>query len=278
MSSWIGPLASAPSDVLRRLEQLPSFQILDRRGLSREHTLLFVPERRPTFDAEIFVLGQMFAWNSASRLTWLFSTHGLCQFETPAVTGRSAFPHFELVLATNNSEQEDPFPFRLGVVLSRGPESFLGWDWGEVRVPPLLNWFSLAAHEVASMIKRDGSHFSITDTIAALGPGGKPWTRSLLKNAVLMPATPHMLRSGLSPFNEPSKPPAVLDADHWHDEPGTDRFKWGFYWLLPTSEEEHRRAESDGSWEMFADLVEQVREGVEDEFDVAFDLLRGVKS
>ena len=40
-------------------------------------------------------------------------------------------------------------------------------------------------------------------------------------------------------------------------EPGTDKFDYGFYWLLPVSEKEHEKASREGSWNVFADLVDQ---------------------
>jgi hypothetical protein len=67
---WIGPLSTARPEVLRRLHEFPSFQTLVARGLELERTLLFVPKHKPTYDAEIFVLGTMFAWDEQSPVIW----------------------------------------------------------------------------------------------------------------------------------------------------------------------------------------------------------------
>jgi len=44
----------------------------------------------------------------------------------------------------------------------------------------------------------------------------------------------------------------------------------------PVSEQEHARANSDGTWNLFADLVELAPKEAHDNCTVAFDLLRGV--
>lgn len=120
---------------------------------------------------------------------------------------------------------------------------------------------------------RDGSHFAITDTLM-LGPGKSSWTRSTLSNSVLLPATPHMLALGLTPFNRPSDPSDPVDPGKWTKSPGTDRFEYGFYWLLPVSESERAKADSMGTWELFADLVDLAPEEAEDACAVAFNWLR----
>lgn len=118
---WFGPLALAQPELLKRLELIPSYVALCRRGLSPERTLLFVPEQKESFEAEIFVIGQMFSWDDQSPVLWLFSTVGLCTIEQPTRGNRPAFRRFELVLGTWPNQTPDPDPFpgqRLGVVLS----------------------------------------------------------------------------------------------------------------------------------------------------------------
>jgi hypothetical protein len=179
------------------------------------------------------------------------------------------------VLATNNAERDDPFPARLGVVLSVGTDQFPGWDWNEVPPPPLLQWLAIAGQEFASWMK-GGEHFALTDTLM-FGPGKLPWTKSELDHSVILPAPPQMLLSGFAPFNEPHDPIETIDAENWHADSGTDRFRYGFYWLLPVSKEEHERASTNGTWSLFADLVDLAPEGSEDNCVVAFDLLRGAR-
>lgn len=254
------------------LEGVPSFKALMARDWKPDRTLLYVPVRKPSFALDIAVVARQFAWDAKSPIVWLFSTVGLCAMVQPVRERREAFRRFELVLAANNAELEDPFPSRLGVALAQEPDGLPGWDWGQVRVPPLVHWLAIAGQEFASWMKDDGSHFAITDTLA-FGPGKSPWTRSILDHSVLLPAAPHMLASGFGPFNEPADSASAVDAKRWHKAAGTGEFRNGFYWLLPVSAAEHARAAAAGTWNLFADLVERVPEGRE-EFDVAFDLLR----
>jgi hypothetical protein len=122
-------------------------------------------------------------------------------------------------------------------------------------------------------MKRDGLHFAIPDTLRA-GPGKSSWTRCALAHSMLLPATPHMLTLGLAPFNAPSDPPTTVDPGEWHKAPGTERFEYGFYWLMPVSEAEREKADAQGSWEVFADLVERAPPEAQDDCAVAFDWLR----
>lgn len=271
---WFGPLSLAQPEVMERLQSIPTLQALVARGWDPASTLLYVPRIQETFDADVYVLGRMFAWDAQSPVIWVFSTIGLCEIEQPARERRAAFKRFELVLATNNAEKEDPFPSHLGVVLSQAPGTVPGWDWSQVAHPPLVQWLALAAQDFASWMKRDGSHFAITDTLA-IGPGKSSWTRSVLNNSVLLPATPHMLALGLVPFNQPGDPRDAVRPGEWHKAPGTDRFTYGFYWLLPVSDSERKRADSEGTWDLFAHLVELAPADAKDDCAVAFDWLRG---
>jgi hypothetical protein len=271
---WLGPLATAQPVVRDRLSRIPSFEALLGRGLDASRTLLYVPEHSDSFVTDLYVLGRMFAWDDHAPLTWVFNTVGLCALEQPARPRRSAFQRFELALATNNAaETEDPFPAKIGVALAQEPHSLPGWDWNEVLHPPLLRWFALVGQEFASSVA-EGEHFAIPDTLL-WGPGRSSWTRSILDHAVLLPATPHMLLSGLSPFEQPGDPADTVRPAEWHRRPGTDQFKFGFYWLLPVSADEHARAAADGTWNLLADLIEAVPAGTGDDCHLAFDLLRG---
>lgn len=260
---------------LRRLHEVKSFQTLIARGWEAEKTLLFVPKHKPAYHAEIFVVGTMFAWDEQSPVIWQFSTIGLCTLAQAEQPDRAAFSHFELVLATNNAEKEDPFPMRLGIVLSAGAEKFPGWDWSQVQPPPLLQWLAIAGQEFASWMK-DGAHFAVAD-ILTFGPGKMPWTKSELDHSVLLPVPPHMLLVGFSPFNEASDPIETIAPENWHADPGIDRYRYGFYWLLPVSKKEHEHANVHGTWTLFADLIDLAPEGSEDDCVVTFDLLRGVR-
>lgn len=270
---WIGPLSTAPADVLDRLRTAPTFQTLIAHGWDPAKTLLYVPVHAETFDADICIVGRTFAWDDSSPIIWLFSTIGLSRIAQTPQPGRAAFRRFELVVATNNAEREDPFPSRLGVVLAQGSEQLPGWDWRQVTPPPLLQWLVLAAQDVASWMIRDHSHFAPTDTLP-IGPGNSSWTRSLLSRSVFLPATPHMLAVGLRPFNIPGDEVAAAKAGDWHRTDGIDRFEYGFQWLLPVSEAEYQRANSSGTWNMFADLVERSPAEARDDCAVAFDWLR----
>jgi hypothetical protein len=135
-----------------------------------------------------------------------------------------------------------------------------------------MDWLVIAGEEIGAMIA-SGSHFAITDTLT-LGPGNLPWTRSVLDHSVLLPASPHMLVSGLSPFNEAHDSTDTVKPADWHKQPGTERFEHGYYWLLPVSQREHAKATSEGTWNVFADLVELAPSDARDDCFVAFDLLR----
>lgn len=120
---------------------------------------------------------------------------------------------------------------------------------------------------------RAGSTFAVADTVT-LGPGGAGWTRSLLSHSVLLPVNPQLLRAGLTPFDASATAATPVAAENWHRDVGTERFTNGFYWLLPVTEAEHARANTQGTWNVFADLVESSLERGGDEFAVAYDLLR----
>lgn len=232
---------------------------------------MYAPRRRDGYDLDVFVLGRTLARDSRSPIVWVFSTIGLCTVEQGVGGGKSAFRHFELALATNNSEREDPFPSRLGVVLDQGA-ALPGWDWSQVTPPPLLDWLVIAGEELGSLTK-GGSTFAIADMLT-IGPGGAPWTRSILNRSVLLPAPPPMLAAGLAPFDTPSDGLNTLQSETWHRDPGANRFAYGFYWLLPVSEREYAAASQQGTWNMFADLAALAAKEGRDDWNVAFDLLR----
>jgi hypothetical protein len=269
---WFGPLSLASRELLTCLHAMPSFTILLTRGADPSSMLVYVPPKGEHGEAEMFVVGRMFAWDEQSPVVWIFSTIGLCLLDQTAPVGRKAFHHFELLLGTNNSSSEDPFPARLGVVLSQPPGTFPGWDWNQVRYPPLLRWLTIAGQEVARLI-RDHSSLAIADTLT-LGPGGESWTRSALTRSMILPASPHMLALGFAPFNEAGDSTDTVKPGEWASNPGTERFDHGFYWLLPVSAAEHDKANREGSWSVFADLVDQSPKDANDDCAVAFDLLR----
>jgi hypothetical protein len=175
------------------------------------------------------------------------------------------------VLATNNAEREDPFPTRLGVVLAMGEEGLPGWDWAQVRNPPLVDWLTIAGEGLGSAI-RQGSQFAICDTLT-LGPGNSTWTQSQLDHSILLPACPPLLAAGFEPFGDTART-GVISAPEWHRDAGTDRFENGFVWLLPVSKQEFETANTTGSWNLFADLVELSMVSGRGEFGAALDLLR----
>ena len=268
---WFGPLSDAPADLLSRLEQLESFEVLKNRRLDASCSLLLAPRHRKTFDAEIAVLGTMHAWDDNSPVVWLFSTLGLSTIQQPE-SERFTFRRFEIVLATNNAEQEDPFPSRIGIALR---SELPGWDWNEVPVPPLMSWLAVQGQELASMIVQDGSLFGIRDPIEGLGLGAADWTNSALFNAVLMPTPVQLMDAGFGPYRSPSDDKYVLDPSQWHEEPAVVAHENGFYWFLPTSNDERRAASTQGTWDMFEDLADRGNQiDPEDDFAAAFDLLR----
>jgi hypothetical protein len=270
--AWFGPLSVAPASVTRRIQSVPAFKVLEARGLTPEKTLIYAPVPNEPTEPDIVVIGRMFAWDEKSPAIWIFSTIGLSLLEQSVQDGQLAFRHFELALATNNSEKEDPFPTRIATVLSQRDASIPGWDWDQVKHPPLLQWLASAGRSIASSMKAR-TQFAIGDTLT-LGPGNSPWTRSMLSHSVLLPAPAHMLLLGLSPFGYSDHAPHTVNAHEWHSNPGTDRYEHGWYWLLPVSEQEHGKATKEGTWNVFADLVELVPGGANDDCAVAFDLLR----
>jgi hypothetical protein len=270
---WFGPLSLASPELVTRLHAVPSFAALVARGGEASGTLVYVPPKREDDGADVFVVGRMFAWDEHSPVVWIFSTIGLCLLDQPALADRKGFHHFELVIGTNNSSKEDPFPARIGMVLSQPPATFPAWDWAQVSHPPLLQWLAIAGQEVARLI-RDHSSFAIGDTLT-LGPGGESWTRSVLTHSMILPVPPHMLALGLAPFNRAGDPTDTVKPGEWATNPGSDRFAYGFYWLLPVSEKEHEKANREGSWNVFADLVDLAPKQANDDCAVAFDLLRG---
>lgn len=273
---WFGPLSLASPELVTCLHAMPSFAALLARGADPSSTLVYVPPKTEGDEAEVFIVGRMFAWDDQSPVVWIFSTIGLCLLDQPASVGRKAFHHFELVLGTNNSNTEDPFPARIGVVLSQPPGTFPAWDWNQVSHPPLLRWLANTGHEVARLIRDHSSSFAIADTLT-VGPGGESWTRSVLTRSMILPAPQHMLALGFAPFNHAGDPTDMVKPGEWASNPGTDRFDYGFYWLLPVSEKEHEKANRAGSWNVFADLVDQAPKDANDDCAVAFDLLRNAR-
>lgn len=276
---WFGPLSLAHPEVIAALDAIPSYRALALRGLVPRKTLLYVPRKDDPSDLDLFVLARMFAWDDRSPVVWLLSTVGLCAIEQPVRANRAAFRRFELVVAARpatGADLDDPFPARLGVVLSAEDEmAGSAWDWNQVVHPPLVRWLARTGQEFAHWI-RGGEHFAIPDTLA-YGPGGgggEAWTQSRLTQGALLPASVHMLLSGYGPFNEPADPADAMEPGAWHREPGTERFEYGSYWFLPLSAKEHAAAEADGTWSAFADLAEAAPQEARDDCLVAFDWLR----
>lgn len=263
---WFGPLSLAPPSLRDRLDAAPTFRALLARDWNPSQTLVFAPPRREGYELDVCVLARTFAWDERSPVIWLLSSIGLCSVMQPPRPNRRAFRRFELVLACSGGK-DDPFPDRLAVACM-----LESWDWNQVTPPPLLDWLAIAAEELGMSV-RTGAQFAITDTIT-LGPGKSPWTRSLLDHSMLLPVPPHMLVSGLAPFASGRVSADSVSPLEWDKDPGVDRYEYGFYWVLPISEQEHARANQVGSWNTFGDLVEQSRAQTGDPFTLAFDLLR----
>lgn len=190
-----------------------------------------------------------------------------------AAAGRRALiSPVELVLVVSSSEQEDPFPARLGIALAHEPQPLPGWDWSQVKAPPLVDWLSIAGEELALAIDA-GSTFAIQDTLT-LGPGGSTWTRSRLSHSGLLPANPHLRGAGFGPFGARVGSPGNVTYADWHLAADTEEHECGFYWLLPVTRAEHARADTDGTWNMFADLAASSHELGGDDFALSYDLLR----
>lgn len=148
-----------------------------------------------------------------------------------------------------------------------------GWDWSQVRHPAILDWLTIAGEEVGMLIGQ-GSTFAIGDTLT-LGPGNASWTRSKLGCSAILPPPPQMLAAGFNPFDSDMGATSAVLPDQWHRNPGTEQHAYGFYWLLPLSDPEYVRANSQGTWNVFADIIEASPKGASDEFAAAFDLMRG---
>jgi len=271
--AWFGLLSEAPVSLATALLATSSLKTLLARGWRSEQTLLYLPRKREGYESNVAVVARTVNVAEGRDVIWLFSTIGLSSLQQPRRGGAQAFPHVEIVLVSNNSEREDPFPTRLGVALAQEPNSLPGWDWHQVEPPPLLGWLSLAGQEIGAAIRR-GACFAIGDTLS-LGPGNSDWTRSQLDCAVILPAAPAMLRAGMAPFDSAANPHDTVDPSNWHSDHGADRYSHGFYWLLPLSEGESATATAAGTWNLFADLVECARRtSKDDDFALAFDLLR----
>lgn len=271
-SAWLGPLARAGTDVGARVRDDPSMKVLLARGWRAEQTLLYIPPRREEYDLNVAVVGRAVNVGDDAPVLWVFSTIGLGAVDQARRGDAQAFRRAELVVAFDNSEPEDPFPTKIGVALAQEPEPFAGWDWSQVEVPPLLDWISIAGEELGAAI-RFGSTFAIADTLT-LGPGNSAWTRSRLEQSVLLPVNPQMLDAGLGPFDSSASPRRSFDPQAWRSSPGTESFTRGFYWLLPVSQSEYDKANTEGTWNMFADLVEQAQALGKGDFSRAYDLLR----
>lgn len=263
---WFGPLSLAPAALRETLAAAPTFQALLARHWEPSQTLVFAPPRRTDYELDVCAVARMFAWDEKSPVIWLLSSIGLCQVAQLQRPRRSAFRRFELVLACSGG-LDDPFPHRLGVALSMED-----WDWNQVTPPPLMDWLTIASEELGISMKT-GAHFAITDTIT-LGPGKNAWTRSVLEHSMLLPVPPHMLVSGIAPFDRTSVSAGSVSPLAWDQDPGVERYEYGYYWLLPISEPEHAQANQVGSWSTFGDLSERSRAQTGDPFALAFDLLR----
>jgi hypothetical protein len=270
---WFGLLSKALDSVATKSLSTPSLKTLLARGWHAERTLFYVPPKREGYDSDIAVVARTIDAGANRPVVWLLSTIGLSAVEQPRRGDAQVFRHVELVLISNNSEREDPFPARLGVALAQEPKSLPGWDWAQVAPPPLLDWMTIVGEELGAAM-RSGTSFAICDTLT-LGLGNSPWTRSKLDHSVLLPAPPAMLTAGMAPFDSPATPQGVVNPASWHSDSGSDRFSYGFQWLLPVSQVEYSTASRAGTWNMFADLVESAhRMTSDDDFSVAFDLLR----
>lgn len=271
-AAWLGPLSRSPAHLGLRVREEPSMKVLLSRGWSEEHTLLYVPPRREGYDLGVVVVGRNVNVGDDRPILWMFSTIGLGALEQVPRAAAQAFRRTELVLVLNNSELEDPFPTRVGIALAQEPDSLPGWDWSQVEVPPLVDWLSVTGEEVGASIK-SGSTFAICDTLT-FGPGNAAWTRSRLGNSVLLPCNPQMLGAGFGPFESSANLSGAIDPKTWHSEPGTERFARGFYWILPVSEPEYAKANTEGTWHAFAELVAQSQQQGRGDFELAYDLLR----
>ncbi len=268
---WFGTLFDAWPEAVQALERIPSYRVLLHRGLDPHTTLLCVPPRKPGM-VELFVLAQMFWWDAKSPVHWLLTTIGLSAHAQSVDDKPFGFSRFELVMAMRPGKEE-PFPEGLGVVLSAPGATLPGFDWGQVRIPNVVRWLVFAADAIHSLQNKD-SQFGITDTIG-IGPGGTDYiSTSKLDCSVLLPATVHMLLKGHGPFNDVTDPRDTVHPGEWIDDPGTERFTHGFYWLCPVSRAEHGRAKRDGTMTVFDDLVARSPKEADDACYFAFDLLR----
>lgn len=261
--AWLGPLGSAPPEVRARLDPSPHLEAMRGRGLDPQATLLYVPA-----DDGVAVLAQAFAWDDHTPVTWLLTTIGIASVEQAPRSGRPAFRRFELVVGCRPG-MEHPFPARIGVVLSAGG-SLPGWDWSQVKVPEVVTWLSGFGASIRDRVAA-GSHFTSFDRLAG-GLVGVAWTG--LDHALLAPATVHMLLKGHAPFDRPDEPRDTVPPRAWLDAPGTERFAYGCYWLLPVSKAEHDRAAAAGASSVLADLLARAPKEAEDACFAAFDLLR----
>lgn len=270
---WLGLLSNPPLHLAARLGQARSLTHLLSSGWDAHRTLLYAPRSRPGYDLNIVVVARTIAVSEQASMLWAFSTVGLCNIEQPLKAEAQAFRHVELMLVSNNWEREDPFPARIGVALDQGADVMPGWDWSQVRPPGILDWLAIAAEEVGLSMGQ-GSTFAIGDTLT-LGPGNASWTRSKLGCSAILPPPPQMLAAGFGPFDSAVEATSAVLPDQWHQNPGTEQHAYGFYWLLPLSEAEYVRANSQGSWNVFADIIDAAPNKASDEFAAAFDLMRG---
>jgi hypothetical protein len=82
-----------------------------------------------------------------------------------------------------------------------------------------------------------------------------------------------MQDAGFAPF-DPTTSHDSIDPTNWNNDPGTERYSSGFYWLLPVTHSEYDAANAGGTWNMFADLVQKSHELGGDDFALSYDLLR----
>jgi hypothetical protein len=205
------------------------------------------PESKPMSVVEPLILMRVFAWDPQSPAHWIISTCGLSLLRQ--AEDENTFRHVELTMLCNNQEVEDPIPARLGVGLH-----LPAFDWEQVEVPSLLQWFAGIARNIGTTIEqgetygpRDGMDF---------GFGEKAWTASMLSRGVLMPVPVMLLAAGMGPFTSPNDNKNAVDADRWNTAYGQDRFSSGFLWWIPLSTDEYERMESESLGAVLADLLD----------------------
>lgn len=181
-------------------------------------------------------------------MLWAFSTIGLCNLQERR---HRRFVTWSSCWCRTIGRKRIPFRRALVLLLitaGKPCQAGIGHRWPP---PPILDWLAIAAEEVGALINQ-GSTFAIGDTLT-LGPGNARWTESKLGRSAILPPPPQMLAVGFGHYDSDVGATSAVAPDQWHTTPGTREHAYGFYWLLPLSETEYVRANSHGTWNVFAE-------------------------